>query len=374
MAPGLPFLRQLHWVVTPDPASEDTIGKILQAIDSTVAGPAKLWKFTAPYRGLASMTEADGEFFFGRDAQTTEVLQALNEHPDRIPVLVGNSGVGKSSLAQAGVLAALRRQALPSAVGGASAWLHRLQASRAWCYLKIQPGSEPLRALVEPFVRTWQFDSTDPRRESRQREWVASLLAGTATLRGLLDATEERLAELGQARPPGFFLYIDQGEELYVRAPEDQRRRFSNLLSEAAGNPRFHALMSLRADFFGMLQADEPLYAIHHQINVPPLREDELREVVSRPAQLLAAAFETKDLANDIARRTAEEFDARTPARFPCSRICSMICGPRWSRATTASCVCRRRQSSWVASWPSVPIIFSHHSPMPRTSSGASSP
>jgi formylglycine-generating enzyme required for sulfatase activity len=65
--------------------------------------------------------------------------------------------------------------------------------------------------------------------------------------------------------------------------------------------------MSLRADFFGELQRDEPLYAVHRQINVPPLREAELREVVSRPAALLAARFETDALAADIARRTAEE-------------------------------------------------------------------
>src|SRR5438876_1938007 len=30
-APGLPFLRQLHWIVTPDPALEQTIAKLLDA-------------------------------------------------------------------------------------------------------------------------------------------------------------------------------------------------------------------------------------------------------------------------------------------------------------------------------------------------------
>jgi hypothetical protein len=306
-APGLPFLRQLHWIVTPDPASEDTIGKLLDAVEGAASGPRKLWKFTAPYRGLAAMVEADGEFFFGRDAQTIEVLDALDAGADRIPLLLGNSGVGKSSLAQAGVLAALRRQTLPSGADSAAAWPYRLRGSRAWCFLKMQPGSEPLRALVEPFLRTWQYDATDPRREKRQRDWVASLLSGDASLRGLLDATQDRLSELGIAQPPAFFLYVDQGEELYVRAPEDQRRRFSELLAEGIADERLHALMSLRADFFGILQGDEPLYAVHHQINVPPLRESELREVVSRPAQLLSATFETKDLAADIARRTAEE-------------------------------------------------------------------
>jgi hypothetical protein len=44
-----------------------------------------------------------------------------------------------------------------------------------------------------------------------------------------LDATERRYAELGQPPPPAFFLYVDQGEELYVPADERQQRRFSEL-------------------------------------------------------------------------------------------------------------------------------------------------
>ena len=43
------------------------------------------------------------------------------------------------------------------------------------------------------------------------------------------------------------------------------------------------------------------------KINVPPLRESELCEVVSRPAALLSARFETERLAAQIARRAAEE-------------------------------------------------------------------
>ena len=49
--------------------------------------------------------------------------------------------------------------------------------------------------------------------------------------------------------------------------------------------------MSLRADFFGDLQKDRPLFDVHHtfHINVPPLVEQELGQVVSRSAALLAA-------------------------------------------------------------------------------------
>jgi hypothetical protein len=58
------------------------------------------------------MEEKDSDYFFGRSVETVEVLNALAA-PDRLAVLIGDSGVGKSSLAQAGVLAALKRQAWP---------------------------------------------------------------------------------------------------------------------------------------------------------------------------------------------------------------------------------------------------------------------
>ena len=40
------------------------------------------------------------------------------------------------------------------------------------------------------------------------------------TLADLLDATERRYKELGSTQAAAFFLYIDQGEELYVRGEE----------------------------------------------------------------------------------------------------------------------------------------------------------
>ena len=30
-APGLPFLRQLHWIITPDPASEKDVARLFDA-------------------------------------------------------------------------------------------------------------------------------------------------------------------------------------------------------------------------------------------------------------------------------------------------------------------------------------------------------
>jgi formylglycine-generating enzyme required for sulfatase activity len=299
--------EQLHWLITDDPASEATIGKLIDAASRPATRPAELWRYTRPYCGLEAMTEANSDFFFGREQKTVDVINALAVERGKLPVLLGNSGVGKSSLARAGVLAALLRQGFPEHVANGAAWPAVLHDSRRWCFLTVRPGTEPVRALVEPFIKVWQFDATDPRREERLNEWADLLKSGGASLRGLLNATQDRLGELGQPTPPSFLLYVDQGEELYVRAEKEQRRRFSEVVAAGLTDPRLRVLMSLRADFFGELQKDEPLFAVHRLINVPPLREIELREIVSNPAKLLSAHFQTDTLAVDIARRTAEE-------------------------------------------------------------------
>jgi hypothetical protein len=53
-----------------------------------------------------------------------------------------------------------------------TAWPQVFHDSRRWCFLKLKPGTEPIRALVEPFIRLWQFDATDPRLGTRQAEWI----------------------------------------------------------------------------------------------------------------------------------------------------------------------------------------------------------
>ena len=305
--PGLPFVRRLHFVISADPASEKDVARLYDAASGGGTRPGELWRYTQPYRGLEAMEEKDSDYFFGRKTETVEVLSALAGAPDRLPVLIGNSGVGKSSLAKAGVLAALKRQAWPEDARAPNAWPPAFQDSRQWCYLSLKPGTDPLKALVESFLDTWQFGATDFERTKQQNGWIELLRDGKATLSDLIEATERRRKELDQAQPPGFFLYIDQGEELYARAEEAQRRRFSELIAGALADPRLHTMMSMRSDFLGHLQRDEPLFRARQHIDVPPLREAELREVVSRPAQLLAARFETERLIDIITRRTAED-------------------------------------------------------------------
>ena len=304
-APGLPFLRQLDWIVTPDPASEKDVARIFEAASGRGSRLSELWRYASPYRGLEAMEEKDSDYFFGRTRETLETLDALRT-PGRLAILIGNSGVGKSSIAQAGVLAALKRQAWPDKARVSDAWPTGFQNSRQWCFLSLKPGAEPLKALVDSFLDAWQFEATDPKRAERQHDWIEAL-RGKATLSDLIDATERRRAELGQLRAPALLLYVDQGEELYARAGEGERRRFSELVAQALVDPRVRVMMSMRSDFYGSLQSDAPLFRTREQIDVPPLAEEGLREVVSRPAQLLGARFENDRLVDIIAERTAED-------------------------------------------------------------------
>ena len=91
-ARGLPMLRQLHWIVTAEPASEHTVARVLASTESDSTQPQELWRHTAPYRGLAAMTESDVDFFFGRNTETVEVIKALAAAQRELPILLGNSG------------------------------------------------------------------------------------------------------------------------------------------------------------------------------------------------------------------------------------------------------------------------------------------
>jgi formylglycine-generating enzyme required for sulfatase activity len=62
----------------------------------------------SPYKGLTPYTEEDAEFFFGRD-RDCDIITA-NLFASRLTILFGASGVGKSSVLQAGVAHKLRQK------------------------------------------------------------------------------------------------------------------------------------------------------------------------------------------------------------------------------------------------------------------------
>jgi WD40 repeat protein len=63
-----------------------------------------------PWPGLPSFREQDQEFFFGREAEIEELRRTVMRESTRATVLFGRSGLGKTSLLQAGLFPRLRRQ------------------------------------------------------------------------------------------------------------------------------------------------------------------------------------------------------------------------------------------------------------------------
>src|ERR1700692_3088035 len=61
-----------------------------------------------PFRGLDAFSEADQDYFFGREEDATTIGANVLTAP--LTVLYGASGVGKSSTIMAGVIPMLRRQ------------------------------------------------------------------------------------------------------------------------------------------------------------------------------------------------------------------------------------------------------------------------
>ena len=307
-AANLPGIAQLHWIESTEPTAPEPLAKVVAALQSReLPKPLEPWRAINPYRGLSALEEQDADFFFGRDGETEDIIGQMISKPGRLIALVGKSGVGKSSLVQAGVIGALKRQRWP---GAKQPWPDALKDSRGWAYLAMKPGEDPVAALASEFAALWFADATDPQRVARRNEWTKLLREGGAGLADLTETTDKRFRdELALTPPPRLFLYIDQGEELYARAPAPERKRFSEIIAEGLRKQpqRLIVMTSQRADYFGELQANAALFNLTEVISVPPLDTDSLALVLREPARVLGVGFESDDLIRHVVKSAEDQ-------------------------------------------------------------------
>jgi hypothetical protein len=241
--------------------------------DARTPPPSPVAEPRNPYKGLAAFTSADSRDFFGRDKLVTELVGDIQTvlradsggmSPERLVVVLGPSGSGKSSVVMAGLLPNLQKGALPG--------------SERWVYLDpLVPGVHPIEALATTLCRKM------PQRT------LQSLLEdlGDDDARGL------HLLASGISRDPGALVVvmIDQFEELFnLTSDESERQQFIDLLVNAVTEPRGPVLLllTLRADFYDRPMQYPALYQAlqHHQRSVLPMELDDLRAVIEKPAQL----------------------------------------------------------------------------------------
>ncbi|WP_432762277.1 helix-turn-helix domain-containing protein [Streptomyces sp. NBC_00069] len=248
------------------------------------AGPQSAGE--CPYRGLAAFTSRDAGRFFGRDRVTAALVERVFERIGSGPLmLVGRSGAGKSSLLSAGLVAALRR------TGG-----FPMAGADGWPVVRFTPTAHPLQELLDCTAKVLGGDLGLTAGELRDRP--QRLLEAVNGLAGDTPS-EAREHPLPTVRP---VLLVDQFEELFTLcSDEDERRGFVRVLCAlAASEPGPTAydpavvVLGVRADFSGScLDVPELAPVFTNGLFVlPPMSVAELRESITRPAELAGLTLE----------------------------------------------------------------------------------
>ena len=234
-----------------------------------------------PYKGLRPFTEADAEDFFGRERLVEELLAEVAA--SSLLVLVGPSGSGKSSVARAGVLPAVRSGAL--------------DAVARWRVAVMVPGPHPFAQLEAALVTA--IDTPD--------SGVAEAFRG--------DDLDLLRAALRVAPQEGdrLLLVIDQFEELFLQTPEGrERQRFIRNLAEAVEDPhsRLHVVTLLRADMLERPMGDPRLGPLLTDalVHVLPLTPAELETACVAPAARAGVTIQPElatELVAEVAHRPA---------------------------------------------------------------------
>jgi WD40 repeat protein len=279
-----PFLSTKQWVNLRDgPESARAMQSLVNAIHGvaspergTVANPGE-----CPYRGLKAFEEEHARFFFGRGAQVQRLIEEMRQ--SRFVAVIGQSGVGKSSLAQAGLLPELKAGALPGSAG--------------WRTVVIRPGAHPAESLAAKIVALHGEGMNDTVDRLAIDERTLHLAARLAVDDGPADGK--------------LLVLVDQFEEIFTLCTDpDERAAFVQNLIYSATIPRGSTVvvLTMRADFYPQMTqfaAFAQLVQSHH-LHVPPLGDAELREVIQEPAYRAGLQVEqglTDTILADIERR-----------------------------------------------------------------------
>ncbi|EFO80031.1 Peptidase C14, caspase catalytic subunit p20 [Oscillochloris trichoides DG-6] len=238
-----------------------------------------------PYLGLHTYTEESAKLFFGRSELITQLYNYVIDHP--LTVVLGPSGIGKSSLVLAGLIP-------------------KLQKAKDY---HILPPLRPANAADHPFTYLLQFLT----------ERLGSPTAAATT-------PVEIVTHWFQSHPEQqLVLVIDQLEELItVCRNEHETEAFLTLLDQIlSSHPKlFHLVCTLRSDF-------EPAFDRRWSSRwwsdgrfiVPPMQADDLRQVIEEPAIVRVLHFEPPELVDELIREVIDSPGALPLLSFTLSEL-----------------------------------------------------
>jgi hypothetical protein len=222
------------------------------------------WKALTPYKELQSFTDHDQEYFFGREGEIDELFNRINKY--RIVGLFGESGTGKTSLLNAGLLPLFKREGYLS--------------------IAIRCLDEPVRRIREALIRNLK--------ERPEFQSLIEEIASADTFSRLIVNLNEVLNE----KQLSVIIVVDQFEELFTKAREVEREQLSSGITEAlsAMNGNLFFLLSLREDYIGDLWDWANAYNLEdawiHQFRIKRLHQQNAIAAITGPLKKLNIRFD----------------------------------------------------------------------------------
>ncbi|MDQ3886289.1 MAG: trypsin-like peptidase domain-containing protein [Actinomycetota bacterium] len=238
-----------------------------------------------PYQGLAAFTPDKAELFFGRDDETRLLVDTVRRSP--LVVVIGPSGVGKSSLVQAGLVPKLSKEG----------WV--------WGGCRPSDNPDPFQTLAAALRRAEGGAGADV---GVQRKWAEEIRdQGLARL----------AADLRTACGRRILLVVDQLEELFTPVEDGQvgqlvrdfLERLLELPQQLPGEHPMAVVATLRADFYHRLLAhpDAAPRLAGREVTLSPLGVTALREVIERPARAREVSYAPHLVDRIVADATTSE-------------------------------------------------------------------
>ena len=282
--PDSPWAPVLKKAVAKEPEqrykSAHTLTRALEDVTLRVEGAEDLH----PYPGLASFTESDAEYFFGREAEVEQMWARL-EGPPRLLGLVGPSGAGKSSFLRAGLV--------PS-------------ASPAWSVVQCTPGTAPFVSLGQAMAPATAGDAAGMRLLPRVHESDSAV----------------ELVERWSRAVSHALLVVDQFEELFTLNAEATQTSFASLLARLPLEADVHVLLSMRDDFLMLCNRHEGLRPVVHGLTLlDPPTGAALRRALTQPALQCGYRFEDDALVEEMLGEVEGERGALPLLAFAAARL-----------------------------------------------------